>query len=167
MSERLLSLTKKKKKETEPAEKKFKLLEIDAPSNFLTNLGFDKTPMYKEADALSNYNSFDELNKSNLGYYKQLFEKKEQLTVRFTGFRQKTAKTSDELFVLREGVELVYPIERLLLGEKQDIAQLIEKEYKVYIRKIDEVNNKVILADTKESIRRQATEIIREKLDIS
>lgn len=140
------------------------VLEFDAYSSHITNLGFDSEEMYKEADVLVNLELAEQLKRSSMEYYRQLMESKEQVVVRFTGFRERTRTHSDELFVIFDTVELVYPIDRIAFEGAPDATVLLEKEYKVYISEVIGDENRVILSDNKEATRKQASELIREKL---
>lgn len=140
------------------------VLEFDANSSIITNLGFDSEEMYKEADVLVNLELAEQLKRSSLDYYRQLMESKEQVLVRFSGFRERNRTHSDELFVIFDTVELVYPVERVVFEGVPDATLLLEKEYKVYISDVIQSENKVILADSKETTRKQAADLIREKL---
>lgn len=140
------------------------VLEFDAYSSYITNLGFDSEEMYKEADVLVNLELAEQLKRSSMDYYRQLMESKEQVVVRFTGFRERNRTHSDELFVIFDTVELVYPIERIMFEGVYDAPALLEKEYKVYISEVIDDENRVILSDNKEAVRRQAEDLIREKL---
>lgn len=140
------------------------ILEFDTNSDIITNLGFDSEAMYKDADVLVNLELAEQLKRSSLEYYRLLMENKEQVIVRFSGYRERNRSRSDELFVIFDTVELVYPVERVIFEDIPDPTLLLEKEYTVYISDVVETENRVILSDSKEPSRKQAVELIREKL---
>lgn len=146
-------------------ESKRNLLELDVYSDVITDLGFDSEKMYEEADVLVNLELAEQLKKSSFTYYRELKERRDPIIVRFSGYREKTRMRSDELFVIFGTVELVYPIERVLFEGTPDATMLLNKEYKVYISDVIESENRVILSDSKENTRRQAMELISQKLE--
>lgn len=145
------------------------VLEFDSYNHVLSNLGFDSGNMYREADVLVNLELAEQLKRNNLSFYRQLKEKKEAIIVRFTGFRERSSGghngRSDELFVIFDTVELVYPVERLVFDQVPDAKELLEKEYKVFVRKVIEGKNRVILGDNQEDTRKKAIELINTKLE--
>lgn len=141
------------------------VVEIDKNSSVITELGFDSENMYNEADARANLKIAEQLRRGSLSYYRELMKTKEPVIVRFSGFREKTRRRSDELFVIFDTIELVYPIERIMFEEIPDATVLLEKEYKVYVSNVVESENKVILSDNKENTRRQAVDLIMERLE--
>ena len=64
------------------------VLEYDFSSSLITNLGFDQENMYKEADSLVNLELAEQLKRSSISYYRELMENKDQVSVRFSGFRE-------------------------------------------------------------------------------
>lgn len=141
------------------------VLEYDSYSSIITNLGFDSVRMYEEADAKVDPELYEKLKLGNLEFYRQLMENNEQISVRFSGYRKNKKVRSDELFVLFDTVELVYPVERVWFSGEPDAEFLLDKEYKVFISEIVEEENLVILSDNRGSSRKQAYDIIRKKLE--
>lgn len=141
------------------------LLEFDAQSSIITDLGFDFGNMYKEADATERPEHAEKLQQGTLDYYRQLMETKEQVLVRFTGFRKGNQFKSDELFVIFDTVEIVYPIERTTFSGHPDAAGLLDKEYLVFVSEVNDAENRVTLSDNQVNSRQKACEIIREKLE--
>ena len=145
------------------------VLEYDSNSSLITNLGFDQENMYKEADSLVNLELAEQLKRGNLSYYVELMNNKQQVSVRFSGFRERSGGgkkgRSDELFVLFDTIELVYPVERFNFTEIPDAKELLEKEYKVFVSKVDEATNRVYLTDILEDTRQKFYEMINQKLE--
>lgn len=150
--------------ETKEKYKMRSLLEFDAQSSIITDLGFDFGNMYKEADATERPEHSEKLQQGTLDYYRQLMESKEQVLVRFTGFRKGNQFKTDELFVIFDSVEVVYPIERTTFGGYPDAAGLLDKEYLVFVSDVNEKENRVTLSDNHVNSRQKAYEIIKEKL---
>lgn len=144
------------------------VLEYDFSSSLITNLGFDQENMYKEADSLVNLVLAEQLKRSSISYYRELMENKDQVSVRFSGFREangvRRGGKSDELFVLFDTIELIYPVERFTFSEVPDAKYLLEKEYNLYISRVDEETNRVYLSDMLDATRRKVYDLINEKL---
>ena len=141
------------------------VLEFDSYSENLTDLGVNADRMYAEADVEKDSKLYEKLNLGNLKFYSQLLESKEQLTVRFTGYRDKRKRLKEvELFAIFGKVEEVYPIKKVTFSESDTAESLLDKEYKLYVSEVIEEENLVILTDNKEDSRKMAYELIREKL---
>ena len=145
------------------------VLEYDINSNLITNLGIDQENMYKEANSLVNLELAEQLKRGNLSYYMELMKNKQQVSVRFSGFRERNGGgrygRSDELFVLFDTIELVYPVERFNFSDVPDAKELLEKEYKVFVSKVDEKTNRVYLTDMLDATRQKFYEMINQKLE--
>lgn len=137
-------------------------LEIDKSSELLLDLGIDTEKMYQIANNATNLPLADKLKVERLDYYKELKEKDEPFKVRFPGFR-KHGRNAYELFALFGDVELVYPIGFLLEGEKL-AAEYMEQEYTLHVSQIYEESKRVVLADRRRMAKKQAIELINEKL---
>ena len=104
------------------------VLEYDFSSSLITNLGFDQENMYKEADSLVNLELAEQLKRSSISYYRELMENKDQVSVRYSGFSEangvRRGGKSDELFVLFDTIELIYPVERFTFSEVPDAKEI-------------------------------------------
>ena len=96
------------------------VLEFDSYSENLTDLGVNADRMYAEADVEKDSKLYEKLNLGNLKFYSQLLESKEQLTVRFTGYRDKRKRLKEvELFAIFGKVEVVYPVKKVTFSKKK------------------------------------------------
>lgn len=141
------------------------VLEFDSYSENLTDLGVNADRMYAEADVEKDSKLYEKLNLGNLKFYSRLLENKEQITVRFSGYRDKRKRLKEvELFAIFGKVEVVYPVKKVTFSESDTAESLLDKEYKLYVSEVIEEENLVILTDNKEDSRKMAYELIREKL---
>ncbi len=144
------------------------VLEYDHSSDLISDLGFDQANMYKEADSLVNLELAEELNKCSLSFYQDLMDKKQQVSVRFSGLRKRNSRTygkREELFVIFDTIELVYHVEPLYSQGDVDAKLLLEKEYKVFVTGVNEEKRRVYVSDYLDATRKVAFDLINKKLD--
>lgn len=62
-------------------------------------------------------------------------------------------------------MELVYPIERVGFDGPPDASGILERDYLVFVRKVIPEESRVVLADNRATTRKQAVELINQKLE--
>lgn len=122
------------------------LREIDAPSEFLSQLGYG-LDMSESLEKITPMELSESLKLGKIEGYEQLLESRKPVSIRFSGLRRGEGGRPDELFVIFETLELVYRMPKSPSGKRIEAVDVLSEEYVLYVNKIDRDANRVILSD--------------------